>query len=275
MKGFVDWAIEQIFAGYLTDVTDVLTQNIFEGGFSTAWEYVARVMNDILVPIGVSLMVIYFLVALIDKSSSGQFNFEAFFKCFIQLVVATLLVTNLMDIVNAVLSVGHVLIGQLADVSASDAATAELVEEIKEMVWADGDGILTAIGRAIQLILPFFMSVIIHWGVLLISYTRIIELMVTTMFMPLSMGDIFTEGIHGAAMRNIKRLLAVSLQGFGVYAVCVLFSYLQTAIFDFDMGSVVSGDFWAPIGTTIVLGFSCLATCFKVLPMIKDALGVH
>lgn len=270
MKDFVNELVDGLFSGYLTEVTDTLQLNIFEGSFAPAWDYVAKIMNDILIPIGVSLMVIYFLVALIDKSSSGQFNFEAFFKCFIQLVVATLLVTHLMDIVNAILSVGYVLIGQAADVVASGAATDEIIERAKEGIWANGDSLFQAIGRLAQLLIPYVMSLIVRWGILLISYTRIIELMVVTMFMPLSMGDIFTEGIHGAAMRNVKRLFAVSLQGFGVYAVCVLFSYIQAGLFDLS-----STDFMALIGTTLVLGFACLATCFKVLPLIKDALGVH
>lgn len=272
MKGFVDWMVEQIFVGYLDTVTNALTTNIFVGEFAPAWEYVAKIMNDILIPIGCSLMVIYFLVALIDKSSSGQFNFESFFKCFIQLVVATLLVTNLIDIINIILSVGYVLIGQAADTVGSGAVAADLVQEAKDKLWANGDGFFTQLGNLAVVLFPFIMSFIVRLGVLLVAYTRIFELMVTTMFMPMSMGDIFTEGLHGAAMRNIKRLLAVSLQGFGVYAVCVLFSRIQNGILTTYTEWT---DFFTIAGTVIVLGFSCLATCFKVLPMIKDALGVH
>ena len=72
MKDFVNELVDGIFSGYLTEVTDTLQLNIFEGSFAPAWDYVAKIMNDILIPIGVSLMVIYFLVALIDKSSSGS-----------------------------------------------------------------------------------------------------------------------------------------------------------------------------------------------------------
>ena len=266
-KNAIDYMIEMIFTGYLDSVSNSLTKNIFTGSFAEAWGFVSDVMNELLIPIGIYLMVIYFIASLIDKSSSGQLNFEVFFKCFIQLVVAALLVTNLIPLVNLILSVGHSLILQLGDLG-SIKDTVSVAEDVKKLLWADGDGFKVQIKYFFPMIVPFLFSYIVRWGILLISYTRVIELMVVTMFMPLCMGDIFTEGIHGAAMRNIKRLFAVSLQGFGVYATCVLFTFIQK-------GFITQAGVFEMIGTTVVLGAACLATCFKILPMIKDALGVH
>lgn len=266
-KDLINGWIDIIYAGYLDSVSESLTKNIFSGSFADAWAFVSDVMNDLLIPIGIYLMVIYFIASLIDKSSSGQLNFEVFFKCFIQLVVAALLVTNLIPLVNLILSIGHSLIIQLSELESIKDSTI-IADEIKKAIWADGDGLGRQLALFGQLIIPTLFSFIVRWGILLISYTRVIELMVVTMFMPLCMGDIFTEGIHGAAMRNIKRLFAVSLQGFGVYATCVLFTYIQK-------GFIAESGWWEITGVTIVLGAACLATCFKILPMIKDALGVH
>lgn len=292
MENLLTLFLNEIFSSPLKTVADSLTMDITENGmFAKGWTIVEAVFNDILLPIGITLMVIYFIAALIDKSSTGQFNFEVFFKCFIQLIVATVLISNLMAIVNIILSVGYSLIFKLQSVAGANWSTdfyAEVFESVyKELgtVFGFDFSDVPVLGAAIKafnvnnpikmipliisLLIPYIMSLIIRLGVMLLSYTRVIELMISVMFMPLCMGDIFTDGIHGAAMRNIKRLFAVSLQGFAIYAVAILYSFIASGILTSASGAMQS------IFANVVLGAAALASMFKASQFCKDALGVH
>ena len=82
MEGILESMLNQICGADLFDsIYETLAINLFSSGgaYSGVYSAVRSLYNSIM-PIGVMMMFIYFMIALVDKMSSETFTWEQFFR---------------------------------------------------------------------------------------------------------------------------------------------------------------------------------------------------
>jgi len=95
LDNFVRSMFEQIFGGgVFNSVNSVLKLNPSTGAWAKAWTAIDAVYSNVMVPIALGLMIIWFLVAFMEKSASEQVTFEQLFMLFAKLIAAKFLIDN-------------------------------------------------------------------------------------------------------------------------------------------------------------------------------------
>lgn len=110
----LSWIVE-IYNGLFTSTSVLKT-------FTTYDELFSKIMKDsrftnivaVITTVGVSIMILYFLIDMADKASSKNINYEYFIKTFIRLVLAYMLITNSMTIIQYMVSAGSALAKELS-----------------------------------------------------------------------------------------------------------------------------------------------------------------
>lgn len=110
----LSWIVE-IYNGLFTSTSVLKT-------FTTYDELFSKIMKDsrftnivaVITTVGVSIMILYFLIDMADKASSKNINYEYYIKTFIKLALAYMLITNSMTIIQYMVSAGSALAKELS-----------------------------------------------------------------------------------------------------------------------------------------------------------------
>ena len=72
----------------MNEISESLQENLFDsnGDYGTALSMVTTLYDDVVVPVALMLMVIYFLIGLMDKMSSENFTLEQMARQFCMLI---------------------------------------------------------------------------------------------------------------------------------------------------------------------------------------------
>lgn len=272
--------------GLFDDVAEILTLNpqtfLAASGESQGpvWQVVYAVYNDFAVPIGLGIMLIWFLVAFIQKAASENVTFETLFLSFTKLIVAKFLIENGLEIFASIWSFGISSINSLETLAASKLGTGSyvmLTQATKEALWRDltgcawkeDPGFFAGIFAMIQMFLPWAISLILVVIVNFICYSRLIEMFLRMMVAPIALADFMTEGLHSAGWKYLKSFFAIALQGALIYLISVIFS-------NFMAGAITGQtDFIESTIIYFVIGFSACALMFKSLTLSKELVGVN
>lgn len=180
-------------------------------------------------PLAYCLIVLYFLLDVIEKSTHEQMSIEHFFRSSIKLVVAVFFIENSLEILEALLNFSNALTNEITSRVGSIDFTDGFGESVLESYYRDIDnasgitGVFLCIGFVLQLILPFVVIWVCSLVTTLVVWSRAIEIGVRGALAPLGMADLFTEGTKGAGFRYLKKYLAVLLQG--AIIMLILFCY--------------------------------------------------
>ena len=271
---------DQIFGGgVFRSVRDVLMLNPSTGDWKYAWDAVDVVYSNVMVPIALGLMIIWFLVAFMEKSASEQVTFEQLFMLFAKLIAAKFLIDNGLQIFTTLWSVGISLIDKVGsafgfdpNASGSFSSWSEISVDVEEL-WEDftgieyGEdiGIIKGIGIMCQLLIPWLVSLIMIAVVHFICYSRLIEMLLRMMAAPIALSDFMTEGLHGAGWRFLKNFLAICLQGMIMVAIALLYPLV--------VNGILTGGFWSVLLKYIAFSFAAIALMFKSLSISKELVG--
>lgn len=259
-------------AGDFTVVADILKFDP-SAQLVSAWTAVDTIYNDVMVPVALGLMIIWFLAKLMERSSMEQMSMEQFFLLFVKLIAAKFLIDHGLQIFTDMWSLGISVIDEVSAAFSSSAGSATLNvnalwKDFTGFEWGEEKGIWGSIGVMFQLVLPWLASKIIIASVYFICYSRLIEMLVRMCGAPIALSDFMNEGLHGAGWRYLKNFLAICLQGILIITISRLYSYVY-----FDIFSSPPGGFWNTVLMQLAVSFAAVALMFKSLSISKELLG--
>lgn len=190
------------------------------------------VYTDIVSPVGEALIVLFFLIELIDKTTKDNFSVEHFFKLMLKVVIAKFLIENGWDILTGCINVGSNLAGAItSDPKGLTSKPKVLDQYAKEIQETNTIGNL---GMIIQWFLPWVFAWISKMICIVICWGRMIELGVRAVTAPISMADIFQDGTHSGGFRYLRKFLGVCLQAAVIMIVIQVSGIIQGLIIGKD-----------------------------------------
>lgn len=190
------------------------------------------VYTDIVSPVGEALIVLFFLIELIDKTTKDNFSVEHFFKLMLKVVIAKFLIENGWDILTGCINVGSNLAGAItSDPKGLTSKSKVLDQYAKEIQETNTIGNL---GMIIQWFLPWVFAWISKMICIVICWGRMIELGVRAVTAPISMADIFQDGTHSGGFRYLRKFLGVCLQAAVIMIVIQVSGIIQDLIIGKD-----------------------------------------
>ena len=186
------------------------------------------VYTDIVSPVGEALIVLFFLIELIDKTTKDNFSVEHFFKLMLKVVIAKFLIENGWDILTGCINVGSNLpVAITSDPKGLTSKSKVLDQYAKEIQETNTIGNL---GMIIQWFLPWVFAWISKMICIVICWGRMIELGVRAVTAPISMADIFQDGTHSGGFRYLRKFLGVCLQAAVIMLVIQVSGIIQGLI---------------------------------------------
>ena len=190
------------------------------------------VYTDIVSPVGEALIVLFFLIELIDKTTKDNFSVEHFFKLMLKVVIAKFLIENGWDILTGCINVGSNLAGAItSDPKGLTSKSKVLDQYAKEIQETNTIGNL---GMIIQWFLQWVFAWISKMICIVICWGRMIELGVRAVTAPISMADIFQDGTHSGGFRYLRKFLGVCLQAAVIMIVIQVSGIIQGLIIGKD-----------------------------------------
>ena len=210
------------------DMKEVITGNTT----TDMMKSMTPVYTDIVSPVGEALIVLFFLIELIDKTTKDNFSVEHFFKLMLKVVIAKFLIENGWDILTGCINVGSNLAGAITSEPKGLTSKSKVLDQYaKEIQETNTIGNL---GMIIQWFLPWVFAWISKMICIVICWGRMIELGVRAVTAPISMADIFQDGTHSGGFRYLRKFLGVCLQAAVIMIVIQVSGIIQGLIIGKD-----------------------------------------
>jgi len=167
---------------------------------------------DTVSTIGITLMLIYFLLDLEEVALRQTFNIEMFVKNLVKFVIAIIVITNVGPILKWA---NDLTTGVLADLAAAQ-GTFDLTPKIGSAK-SVANSILKhsaqseTFSKSLLVDLTFIFTIIIHIVLWIVAIKRAIEIGVYYIVSPIVFADVFSDGLSGVVKR-FKPFLASYLQ---------------------------------------------------------------
>ena len=233
LVSILNW-ITEVYNGLFTSTSVLET-------FTTYDKLLSKIMKDdrftnivaVVTTVGVSVMILYFLVDMAQKASSKNFNYEYFIKAFIKLALAYMLITNSMTIIQYMVEAGSALAKEL---HATEAGTSFFSDDAKVSMLKKGlkkIGPIDSVGYMIKIFFSWLVVIVAKISVMFIAVSRIVELSVRAMFAPIGVADMFGDGNHAAGVRYLRKILALALQ----FALAVIITDCVALLIQWKVGA--------------------------------------
>lgn len=233
----IDKSLEKVCYNMVCDTLNVTLgkdmKEVITGNTTTdMMKSMKPVYTDIVSPVGEALIVLFFLIELIDKTTKDNFSVEHFFKLMLKVVIAKFLIENGWDILTGCINVGSNLAGAItSDPKGLTSESKVLDQYAKEIQETNTIGNL---GMIIQWFLPWVFAWISKMICIVICWGRMIELGVRAVTAPISMADIFQDGTHSGGFRYLRKFLGVCLQAAVIMIVIQVSGIIQGLIIGKD-----------------------------------------
>lgn len=259
-----------------TGLIETLQINLFDpaGTFNSVLTLVKSMYSSIIQPIALMLMVIYFLLALVDKMTSENFTWEQMGRQMCMFLASFYLINHGFEILELLFGLGLRLTEDVGSKVGTGFGDMEALKEQFEFFKNDNKPAIKFLEDIIlflYLLLPWLLSWIMGIAVKIICYTRIIEIYARATFAPIALSDFFHSGFQGAGWRFLKGFLAVCMQGALILAIAGFFSKLFPLVMN---TGEEWGSFFRFIGMYLALMASAVMLMFKSLGICKELLGV-
>lgn len=279
IKGMLnDLCGKDLFSG----IWSTLKVNLFDPNstYGVALDIVDSLYSSAIQPIAIMLMLIYFIIALVDKASSENFTWEQWGRQMCMFLASFYLINHGFDIMKLLFELGLSLSSDVYALVRSDLTAEDKLDVVTKVIetFRESTGVPTKflkdIVLFIYLLVPWLLCWVMGLVVKIICYTRIIEIYVRAVFAPIALSDFFHSGLQGAGWRFLKSFLAVCIQGAMILVIAALYS----ALFNVATGSVdeslaIEGLFKF-LGVFVALMASACMLMFKSLGLSREMLGV-
>lgn len=272
------------------DVYDILSLVLIgeNSEFSQASEFVKNIYDSVMVPIALSLLIIYFSIVFIEKTTNEQFNFEQMFLLFAKVVIAVFLIDQAWTILMWFHEFGLVFLkefdshaSELNDHTFSidgDSENAKMLREVFKNLtgtawdedWSWFDNIKGFFSGGIAILFASLFTFIAKVVVYVIVFLRILEIYVRTMFAPIALPDIFYNGLNSSGFRFLKSYLAVSIQVVVIYGTTLLYGQVAAGLAGLANNGADSVQF---LVMYLGLTASAIGLMLKSQSLVKEFLG--
>lgn len=213
--------MRQIFTDdKFTELQEILTRS-----WGKLWiNDMAKMVDKIVIPIGLTLILIYFLTEVIDHlqttSATPEYVFKNLIKLFIGILVGANVCQYFLDINSAMNNFTKNISGEieLSVSSGKDNNKDDKKEEdninLKEMerkINKSNTGV--RVGYYIWLFVCMIVVLLIKLSVSFIVYSRMLKQYLYTVFAPIGVSDIISGGFNSRGFKYIKQFIALCLQG--------------------------------------------------------------
>lgn len=166
--------------------------------------------------VGLGLLIVAFLISLYDKTSSGDFSINNYFRHWLKFFILFTVLMNLTDIMHWLLNISTTVFDDLNQ-EISNSITGIDAVKINETMLANGlykyIGITSKLGTLIMIMVPYIVSILFSVIVSFFAVSRTIEIVVRIALAPLVVGgSFFGSGANTDVVRYIKRTMGVFFQ---------------------------------------------------------------
>lgn len=276
MEGILESMLNQICGADLFEsIYETLAINLFSSGgaYSSVYSAVRSLYNSIM-PIGVMMMFIYFMIALVDKLSSETFTWEQFFRQLAMVLAAKFLMEHGFEILETLFGIGLAVTAKVSEISGTDMSevTIDANGLIQDFLASSNfTGIFKIFGQLLlmlYLIIPWALSFLMRLAISIICYSRVVEIYARASLAPIALSDFFHSGLHGSGWRFLKNFLASCLQGALILVIAIVFSRLYAAVVISDSTNMIT-----LAGKYLAFYASAVMLMFKSLPLAKELVG--
>lgn len=293
----VEWAVERIkgvisslagLGGCMKDIMSMSSSSddVFGGGdfaatINASVEGVVTSGIEALAGLGITIAIIMWIVSIVELAMQDRLTPEMLIKSLAKLVfaaslcdIASILYSGIVefgdslgtDIANVFGGLG--LEGFTGDTLPSD-TEANLRAALDESNW------VTIYIDVATMLLPIYFAQLVMMAIAyVIQFTRIIELNVRAIFLPIAFGMLADDGWRGAGGRYIRKFTAICAQG----AVLICIGCMTSSIMSAALLAVIGNlnDLTAlSNGLVMVLGvgIAMMAVMFKSIGIVNDVFG--
>lgn len=261
-----------------TTITDTLSINLFSssGKFGSVLSLI-RSLYDIIFPVAVMMLFIYFMISLIERCSNDTFTWEQLWKVFAMLVATKILIEHGFDLLERLFEIGLAITDSFAAIRGAGSEFALGEEQIADIVKDLNENMgwvmkfIRNILLWIALLIPALISFIMRIAVSVICYSRIAEIYVRAVFTPIALSDVFHGGLQSSGWRYLKSFMAICLQGATIIVIAIIYGQLMSALLQ---NYAQDGSFWAFYSISIAVQASAIALMFKSLNLTREIMGV-
>ena len=263
-------------SGLFNSIFDTLSINLFsaDGQFAGALDVVRGLHYDVIKPLALMLMFVYFMLAVVDKLTQENFTWEQLWRQMALLLVSKYLIDHGFEILELLFDIGMAVAAEIQEwtgYGGSDSTAVSNAQEILER-FRSSLGMpnwLSDICLILFMIFPYLASWVMKIAVSVICYTRVMEIYIRATFAPVALADFFHSGLQGSGWRYLKNFLAVCLQGGFILVVAVIYSALMQQL------TVTETDLFKFTGVFIAFGASACMILFKSLSLTKELVGTN
>lgn len=261
-----------------SSIYDTLAINLFsdDGKYSIILDAI-RTLHSLIVPIGIYMMFIYFMISLTELVSSDGFTLQQVAKRMFLLLVAKYLMDHGFEIMELLFNLGMSITAEINNAMVGGGKP-ELIFDAKEMIdtFRANLGMTGFLKIFADLIL--FVYLLIPWGgswlmrlaINIICYSRVIEIYCRAVLAPIALSDFYHGGLQSSGWRFLKNFVAVCLQGATILLISIIFSLMIKVIVVEDSGHPMAflGSYLAFYGSSVML-------MVKSLPLTKELVGAN
>lgn len=218
-----------------------------------------------LIPIGEAMVVMFFLIELMDKTTKETFNLEQFFRMMLKLLFAKFLMENGWTLMESFMKIGNSVYSTALSSGGSGSsvsATKKVLEQYAKDI--DDAGITGEIAIIIQWMIPFIFSYVTKLIAFVICWARTIEIGIRSAGAPIGMADMFADGLHGNGFRYLKKYFAVCMQAFVIMLIIYVSGIVQSSILGNGGVTAVS---------SVIIGLTTLSLLIKSQQYANDLIG--
>lgn len=238
-------------------------------------------LYDLVVPIGLMLMVIYFLANLTEKSMTGKdFSPEELTFSILKIVVGGILITHGAQIANFAITAGNYMLDMVWGLMTAQegVTTGDLTETNANLKKAFSE--LDFIQGLVMIIPGLFIFILraVAYGLLkLQAYTRIYEIIFRIVIIPIGLADLFSDGMRSSGIRYIKKLVACTINGgmmmLSIYILTIL-GGSNVVAFGESTGIESLLSFFGALLDSVIIPFTAIGALGLGKTAVNDAFGV-
>lgn len=268
---------EAFGSGLFDGVIDVLTINP-QTKFPTAWNIMTTVYDRIMVPLGIGIMLIWFVCSFLEKTTHEDFTFEKWFLELGKLIVCQYIIVHGLELLAVFMSLGMALFKQIQSLGIGSLTNPDNLSHtawhiITGKDWSEDIGILQCFSSMAMVLVPWLFSFVSRLIIKVIAYSRLFELFLRGAMAPLAFSDFFGQGMQGAGYKFLKNYFAIAIQGIIIYIILLLLSVIMLDV----IGSYVSDSLGLLgfLGMYFAVIFAAIALLLKSLSFAKELIGVN
>ena len=279
-----DWLKEILIEGIMGNLTglfDTVNTRVGEiavqvGTTPAAWNagvfsLIRQLSETVILPIAglvLTFVATYELIQLlIEKNNLHDLDYWIFFKWIFKTACAILVLSNTLNIVNAVFDVSQSVIARAGGViQGSTDITPTMLDNLEATLETMGIGSL--LGLFMQSLLIHVTMWVLNIIIFVIVYGRMLEIYMMTSLAPIPVATLANREVGSMGQNYLKSLFAVGFQGLlillcvGIYAVLVQ----SIATTEDPIGAI-----WSCVGYTVLLAFML----FKTGSIAKSIFSAH